>query len=182
MDRYRAVVDVAIKLFIMALIVLVSSTGSVNYAKEKDRLKITSKSLYYFGNLPRRYTCKGSDVSPPLGWTYVPDDCNSLALVLENKDESIVHWLIFNIAPDFDEIPEGVEAEKIGAILGENDFGSVGYIGPCSLGENHMYSFTLYALKKKLDLPRGANKDDFYAAIKGIVLEEYSFIIFSKID
>jgi Raf kinase inhibitor-like YbhB/YbcL family protein len=155
---------------------------STSFAKEEEKLKITSKSLYYFGNLPRRYTCKGPNVSPPLGWTCVPEGCVSLALILENKDESVVHWLLFNIDPDSDEIPEGVSPEDIGASLGTNDFGQLGYEGPCSLGENHMYSFTLYALKEKLPLLSGVKKGVFYAAISDIIIEEYSFIVFSKID
>ncbi len=72
------------------------------------------------------------------------------------------------------ELPEGVptdEAVLDGARQGNNDFGRVGYGGPCPPANGaHRYYFKLYAIDVELDLAPGASKDELLAAIQGHVL------------
>ena len=36
------------------------------------RMQITSSSFTHQGSIPAKYTCEGSDASPPLAWSGVP--------------------------------------------------------------------------------------------------------------
>ena len=54
-----------------------------------------------------------------------------------------------------------------------NDFGTLGYKGPCpSEGNPHRYFFSLYALDTALTLEEGATKNEIVEAIKGHIIAE----------
>jgi len=56
---------------------------------------------------------------------------------------------------------------------GENDFGSIGYSGPCPpSGSSHRYSFTLYALDITLELEAGATRGQLLDAMEGHILAQ----------
>jgi len=141
-------------------------------------LKISSTAFDDGQMIPRRYTCDGDDTSPPLSWTGVPEDTGSLALICDDPDApmgTFVHWVLYNLPADTGELPEGLSAEDErpdGSLQGRNDFGNVGYGGPCPPGGTHRYRFKLYALDKSLDLKSGVQKADLLAAMEGHVLEE----------
>jgi len=82
--------------------------------------------------------------------------------------------VLFNVPGDTHELAEGMEKKNQlanGALQGKNDFGNVGYGGPCPPGgSTHRYFFKLYALDGKLDLKAGASKADVERAVKGHVL------------
>ena len=52
------------------------------------KFELTSLAFHHNGDIPRRYTCEGEDVSPPLAWTSVPEGAKSLALVVDDPDAS----------------------------------------------------------------------------------------------
>jgi Raf kinase inhibitor-like YbhB/YbcL family protein len=129
----------------------------------------------------RRYTCDGEDVSPALAWEGVPEGTVELALVVEDPDApggTFTHWLAYGIDPAETALPEGVPEGGMVAgppslSQGTNDFGAVGYGGPCPPGgETHRYVFRLLALDQSLDLADAASRDDFLAAVEGHVLAE----------
>jgi Raf kinase inhibitor-like YbhB/YbcL family protein len=128
--------------------------------------------------IPRRHTCDGDDTSPPLSWSDVPDGTRSLALICDDPDApmgTFVHWVLFNLPSDARKLPESLAKEaslEDGSIQGKNDFGKVGYGGPCPPGGTHRYNFKLYALDRKLDLPSGVKKSDLLDAMEGHVLGE----------
>jgi Raf kinase inhibitor-like YbhB/YbcL family protein len=129
------------------------------------------------GGIPRDHSCDGADVSPALSWSSPPDGTVSLALVVDDPDapgRTWVHWVVYNISPDQRELPEGVEAMATlpsGARQGTNDFGRIGYGGPCPPpGSAHRYFFRLYALDTTVELPPGAKRRALDAAMKGHVL------------
>jgi Raf kinase inhibitor-like YbhB/YbcL family protein len=65
----------------------------------------------------------------------------------------------------------GVQVLPDGSAQGRNDFGKVGWGGPCPpKGKPHRYFFTLYALKEKLHLAPGATKKDLLKAMEGKIL------------
>jgi len=116
--------------------------------------------------IPDRYTCEGEDISPELTVADAPDDAAALAVVVDDPDApagTFTHWLLWNLPPETVEIPEGVsrteELPNLGdARQGENDFGEVGYRGPCPPEGDapHEYRFTLYVLDEELDADAGA--------------------------
>jgi hypothetical protein len=59
-----------------------------------------------------------------------------------------------------------------GGVQGKNDFGNIGYGGPCPPGGTHRYEFKLYALDTDIKLPAGATKAQLVKAMEGHVLAE----------
>jgi hypothetical protein len=49
-------------------------------------LSITSSAFAPNGEIPRRFTCEGEDLSPPLAWTGAPAGTKSFALVVDDPD------------------------------------------------------------------------------------------------
>jgi Raf kinase inhibitor-like YbhB/YbcL family protein len=141
-------------------------------------MKITSPVFEEGGMIPPRYTCDGEDISPSLMWEGVPEDTESLALICDDPDAPAgtwVHWVLFNLPPDVHQLSENVSPEKIlsnGARQGTNDFGRIGYGGPCPPGGTHRYYFKLYALKRKLELEAGSTKSELLASMEGRTLAE----------
>ena len=86
-----------------------------------------------------------------------------------------VHWVIYNLPANVSELGEQVPTDKKldnRALQGKNDFGNIGYGGPCPPGGTHRYFFRLYALNSELDLEPGATKAELMDAIDGRILEE----------
>jgi Raf kinase inhibitor-like YbhB/YbcL family protein len=149
-----------------------------------DRLTIRLNSPAFSdgGSIPRIHTCDGGDRSPPLEWSGVPATARSLALVVDDPDApggTWSHWVVFGLSTDVHALAEGVSATDTistdggaSARQGVNDFGKVGYGGPCPPGGTHRYFFRLYALDRELDLPRGATRADVLRAIEGHIVAE----------
>jgi hypothetical protein len=141
--------------------------------EEVMAFELTSSAFSAEGTIPDRYTCEGANVSPTLRWSHAPEGTQGFALVCEDPDApggTFTHWLIYDIPPAREELPEDVPAEPTlswGAAQGRNDFGNVGYGGPCPpAGETHRYFFRLYALDQALDLPPGASRSQLLSAIE----------------
>jgi Raf kinase inhibitor-like YbhB/YbcL family protein len=133
-----------------------------------DRIALTSTAFDDGGTIPKRYSCAGDEVSPPLAWTGVPDGARELALLVEDPDApggTFVHWVLFKIPAGTSKLAEG--EVPAGARQGKNSAGKAAYAGPCPPEGDapHHYEFTLYALKSGLDLPDGAAADDVRAAV-----------------
>jgi Raf kinase inhibitor-like YbhB/YbcL family protein len=102
--------------------------------------------------IPRRFTCAGDDVSPPLEWSEVPAGTRSFALFCDDPDApggTWHHWAAYDIAPTLARLPldAGNNAATLGFKQAANDFGKPGYGGPCPPpGAPHHYHFRLLAL------------------------------------
>jgi Raf kinase inhibitor-like YbhB/YbcL family protein len=91
--------------------------------------------------IPERYTCDGANVSPPLHWSGVPSNAQSLALIVEDPDApdpnapktTWIHWILYNIPPTVRAFPENLARHGLpaGALDGLNDWMKIGYGGPC---------------------------------------------------
>ena len=133
--------------------------------------------------MPDQYTCEGANVSPPLSWRHAPEETQEFALVCEDPDApggAFTHWLIYNIPGSRNALPEGATKDPTlswGASQGRNDFGNIGYEGPCPpFGSTHHYNFRLYALDVELDLPPGANHDQVLGEIESHAIERTALI------
>lgn len=118
---------------------------------------LTSSALSDGAAIPRRYSCDGDDISPPLAWSGVPAGTKALLLTVTDPDaRGFVHWVAWDLAPDLGSLTEGASgALPGGALEGRNDFGRTGWGGPCPPSGTHRYVFTLTALSAPLKLPRG---------------------------
>lgn len=111
--------------------------------------------------IPRRHTCDGEDLSPPLAWDGLPPDCRSLAVICEDTDAPRGiwhHWGIFDIPPPDAGLPEGFPTVTVVGARRQatNDFGRTGYGGPCPPRGHgpHRYRFRLLVLSVgRLELP-----------------------------
>jgi Raf kinase inhibitor-like YbhB/YbcL family protein len=142
-------------------------------------LELTTSAFPAEGTIPKKFTCEGSDVSPPLAWSGAPQGTQSFALIVDDPDAPVgtwVHWVLYDLPGNAKELPEGVAKEgqlSNGVRQGRNDFRKIGYGGPCPPpGKPHRYFFKLYALDKKLDLKAGASKAEAESAMKGHILAQ----------
>jgi len=141
-------------------------------------IKLTSTAFQDGGLIPARYTCDGPNVSPPLSWSGLPPGTKSLALVCEDPDapgKTWTHWVVYGIPPTTMQLAEGIVHEETlsnGGKQGKNDFGKIGYGGPCPPSGTHRYFFKLSALDSEISLEPGATKDQLLGAIDGHVLAQ----------
>jgi Raf kinase inhibitor-like YbhB/YbcL family protein len=141
----------------------------------QSRLEVISPVFRDSHTIPSQYSCKGSNVNPPITIFNVPKGSQSLTLVMHDPDAvsgDFLHWLVWDIPPGTDCIP--VNSVPVGAVQGANGSGNPIYTGPCppkGTGVHH-YIFNLYALDTTLDLPGGSNLAEVIKAQKGHVLDE----------
>ncbi|QCS42375.1 YbhB/YbcL family Raf kinase inhibitor-like protein [Natrinema versiforme] len=126
--------------------------------------------------IPETYGYTDANVNPPLEIDGVPDDAESLALIVDDPDAKEPagkvwdHWVVWNVPPETATIPEDWDAAD--ASEGTNDFGDHGYGGPNPPDTEHTYRFELYALDTTLELGPDADADDLESAIEGHVLAQ----------
>jgi Raf kinase inhibitor-like YbhB/YbcL family protein len=141
-------------------------------------IKLTSSAFVENGLIPKQYTCDSKDISPPLKWESVPEKTKSFALICDDPDAPMgtwVHWVLFNLPANKRELPENlppIATLPDGSRQGKNDFGKIGYGGPCPPSGTHRYYFKLYALDQPLDLKAGATKGQLLKAMEGHILAE----------
>jgi Raf kinase inhibitor-like YbhB/YbcL family protein len=130
-------------------------------------------------DIPRQFTCDGSNISPALTWNGPPDRTQSFALVMEDPDapgRRWVHWVIYDLPAEERELREAIPPEgslPSGARQGLNDFRRLGYGGPCPPpGPPHRYFFKLFALDRKLELDAGATRSHLDRSMRGHVLAQ----------
>lgn len=134
----------------------------------KGILTVTSTAFTQGEQIPEKYTCDGDDVNPPLVITNVPDETQTIALILEDPDAThpnFTHWVVWNITPH-----EPIEEDSVPGISGHNSFKKTGYGGPCPPSGSHRYFFSIYALDITLSLAPGSDKEALQEAMRGHIL------------
>lgn len=131
-----------------------------------------------FLEFPPTHTCDGANTSPRIMLSGL--NAVSVAVMAVNPFQpsccSFCPWLIWNI-PAGPEIPAGISPEgivsfPITAVQGMNDFGRIGYSGPCPpQGTTHRYTFKVYGLDAMLTLAPGATKAGLITAMRSHVLQ-----------
>ncbi len=136
-------------------------------------MRLSSSAFEDGGYIPPKYTCDGEDVSIPLEFDDIPEEAQSLALIMDDPDApggTFVHWIVYNIPPMPGVLPEAVPNEPYlseGIRQGVNSFGKIGYGGPCPPGGAHRYMFKLYAVDMPFDLEAGLSKHELLSAMDG---------------
>jgi Raf kinase inhibitor-like YbhB/YbcL family protein len=142
-------------------------------------MELQSDALKADETIPSVYTCDGKNRSPHLAWSHLPAGTRSLALIVDDPDApngTFGHWGLYDIPPEMTHLDEGfsradAEAEGIRQVL--NDFGHMGYDGPCPPRGHgvHHYRFRLFALDvNHLELPHRANCRDLEEAVRPHIL------------
>ena len=100
-------------------------------------------------------------------WKAPPRGTKAFALYVLDRDAGpYTHWTLWDLPAS----SRGVPAKTMWAKQGRNSFGDVGYAGPCPPSGRHRYVFTVYALKQKLGLRRGASVAEFLRVLPRRVL------------
>jgi Raf kinase inhibitor-like YbhB/YbcL family protein len=149
-------------------------------------LRLTSPAFRDQREIPAVHTCDGRDLSPALAWSNVPQGTRSLALVVDDPDApdpaapkmTWVHWVLYNLPPTLDDLPQAAGSAKppAGALEGLNDWKRTGYGGPCPPIGRHRYFFRLYALDRILPDLNRPTKAKLETAMKGHVLAQATLI------
>lgn len=131
-------------------------------------MELTSGAFAEGQAIPRRHSCEGEDLSPPLSWSEVPEGTAALALIVDDPDAPVgvfTHWLGWGLDPAAGGLREGEAAP----VEGRNDFGETGYRGPCPPPGHgpHRYFFRLHALERELELAPGSGRAQLEEALAG---------------
>lgn len=144
---------------------------------ESGEFTLTASAFTAGQTIPKPHTCDGEDVSPPLVWSGAPAAVKSFALLCDDPDAprgTWVHWVLYDLDPSVTSLPRALPRTATvagGGVQGKNDFGKLGYGGPCPpRGPAHRYFFRLLALDRKLGLASGATMSDVLAAAKGHIV------------
>ena len=148
------------------------------------KLQISSTAFEHQGAVPKKYTCQGDDISPPLAWSGLPDGTKSVALIVDDPDAPDpaapkrvwVHWVLYDIPPTVQSLAEATKQAPAGARDGKNDWGRTGYGGPCPPIGRHRYFHKLYALDTQLGDLGGPTKAQLEKAMQGHILAQGELI------
>ena len=183
MQKYSGVMTTnVVERFVKIVIASVLFLTLFGYGGVAMAFELTSTAFGNGETIPQKYTCDGPDISPPLQWTKPPAGTKSLALICDDPDAPAgiwVHWVIYGLSSDTSKLSEGVPKEKMleNGRQGENDFGRIGYGGPCPpKGPAHRYFFKLYALDMGPVLSPGMTKAQLLKALEGHILAKAEFM------
>ena len=164
------------RLIVAAALAVLAGCGSGDTVKgpapsAPRALQVSSPAIRDGQPLPRRFTCDGASVSPPLRWTGVPAKAREMAILVEDPDApggTFVHWIAYGLDPGSSGVAAGASAPKVG----KNSFGDRGYGGPCPpKGDKpHRYVFAVYALGDRIELGGGASPATVRTAIARVAL------------
>jgi Raf kinase inhibitor-like YbhB/YbcL family protein len=128
------------------------------------------------GQIPLKFTQAGEQVSPELRWSNIPAGTVSFVVNFLDPDvavqrgtETQPHWIVWNIPATATGLPEAVKA---GAELpdGARQISASGpqYRGPGAgaTGPLHHYTFEVYALDTRIEVPASANTVLVQAALE----------------
>ncbi|HVP14931.1 MAG TPA: YbhB/YbcL family Raf kinase inhibitor-like protein [Terriglobales bacterium] len=180
----------------LALVVLVVAAGATASAAAQRNspprkgpamsLRLTSTAFEPQGEIPKRHTCDGEDVSPPLEWSGAPAGTRAFALIVDDPDAPDpaapktvwVHWVLYDIPGVSTSLGEAKSAKDLpkGTLEGLNDWKQPGWRGPCPPIGRHRYFFKLYALGAQLSDLKHPNKAALEKAMKGHILAQAELI------
>ena len=149
-------------------------TGKGDENVDIQNIKVFSSAFEANSTIPRKYTCDGENINPPLELEGIPEEAESLVLIIDDPDAPMkifTHWIVWNIEP-----VAKIEEDSIPGVEGMNDFRKIGYGGPCPSSGTHRYFFRVYALDRKLELKAGAGRKELESEMIGHIIAEGELI------
>ena len=131
---------------------------------------LTSPAFDNNRSIPKRFTCDGEGINPPLQIGGIPKDAKSLVLIVDDPDApmgTFVHWVVYDI-PVISAIGEG----SIPGKQGMNTTRGINWVSPCPPSGTHRYIFKIYALNKELGLKEGAARAAVEKAMESHILDK----------
>lgn len=147
-------------------------------------MQIKSDAFAHQGEIPSRYTCKGTDLSPPLTFVDIPPEAKSLVLIVDDPDApdpkapkmTWVHWVLYNLPPTAEGLEEAVKQLPKGTLEGINDWKRTGWGGPCPPIGRHRYFFKLFALSTVLPDLKSPTKAALLKAMDGKIIAQAEMV------
>jgi hypothetical protein len=152
-----------------------------------SKFKLMSPAYTEGSMIPTQYSCADPNAgSPALQWSNPPAAAVSFAVILHDSDGApnkgsmdVTHWIFWNIPATSTAVPAGVkpDAAPDGIVQGKNVRNVNGFQPPCPPpgATPHRYTFEMYALDTKLDLPAGSTRADLLKAMDGHVVGKATY-------
>jgi Raf kinase inhibitor-like YbhB/YbcL family protein len=184
----RAILIVTLVIAVLPIAVLAAAQPP--QTPPRPAMTLTTPAFPDGDPIPAKYTQAGEQVSPELKWTNAPPGTVSFLLHMHDPDvarnkttDDQVHWLVWNIPGTATGLPEGVPkgAELPDGTRQASASGPV-YRGPGApaTGPQHHYTFEIYALDARLDVPAGGDAFDTRAqimkAVQGHILGKAVYV------
>jgi len=137
-------------------------------------LILSSPEFVENGVIPVKFSCKGEGISPTLVIDQVPEDTQSMVLILEDPDTAhgvFTHWVLFDILP-----ANSINENSEQGVSGLNSSGEMGYTPPCPPSGIHRYFFHVFALDHALDLRPGSSREEVETAMRPHILASGSLM------
>ena len=144
-----------------------------------DKLFIECKYFNDGDTIPIDYTGRGKDLSPEFTLHNLPPETQTIAIIMHDIKHHIFgifnHWVIWNI-PAQEIIPGGIPTGEILPDLGNAvqgiGYGRHRYAGPKPpKGKQHIYRFTFFALRQRIELKSSAKKKQLLQAIEPYIIQ-----------
>ena len=132
-------------------------------------LSIKSSAFEHGKLIPKKYSCDGQDINPPLTIEGIPKEAKTFVLAVDDPDApsgTFDHWIVWNIPASASKIGENT----VPGTEGMNSAREQGYMGPCPPSGTHRYFFKVYALDTELNLSASSRKKDVEKAMQGHIL------------
>ena len=143
-------------------------------------MKISLKSTAFKNGelIPSKYTCDGANIAPPLKWKTEIENVKTFVIIVDEPDAAngnSVHWILYNIPAYINQLHEDVTPirnipEEV--LFGTNDFGHIGYKGPCPSKGISKYEFKIYGLDSAVHLDAGATVKEIMKQMEGHIIAE----------
>jgi Raf kinase inhibitor-like YbhB/YbcL family protein len=140
----------------------------VSVVTDYKALAVSSSAFQHEGYIPSRYTCDGLNYNPPLEIAHIPEEAQTMAIIVDDPDApkgTWVHWVIWNIP-----VTRFVKEKSVPGEQGLNDFHTRNYRGPCPPSGTHRYFFKIYVLDTILQLSPDTVKADLEKAMSGHII------------
>jgi len=145
-------------------------------------LAMASNAFNNGEGIPSTYTCEGENISPPLVWDGIPEQTQSLVLIVDDPDApdprapkmTWVHWVVYNMPAETTNLAAGASLKSLplGSEQGLNDWKQAGYGGPCPPIGRHRYFHKLFALDTTLKGKGKPTKENILEAMERHVISE----------
>lgn len=161
--------------FVLVSVVLLMFLVVNRYDVEgRPELKISSPAFKQHATIPLKFTCHGEGLNPHLVIEQIPENTQSLALIVDDLDApggTFVHWVVYDIP-----VTKDIGQNSIPGKQGSNDGGGINYVSPCPPSGVHRYFFKIYALDKVLNLEQGISKTVLENVMRGHILDKAELI------
>jgi len=162
-------------IFKLVSVLLILSSLAFADSSPKD-FRLVSSAFVNNALIPKRYTCDGDNINPPLMFKNIPFGTISLSLTVSDPDAPNgrwSHWVVYNIPT----ITKEIDEDSTPGAEGVNDFGKDAYGGPCPPPRKaHHYMFQAYALDEILIISNKPTIIDIEKAVKNHILAQAQLV------